>query len=58
MPQAEEQNDDGEGVQAARDHGQRDQPRQQRPKHAVVNAEGQEPARDDRPIVSIVGRAS
>jgi hypothetical protein len=31
MPQAEEQEDDDQAVQAARDHGQRDQPIKQPP---------------------------
>src|SRR5450631_3198078 len=58
MPQAEEQDDDGQGVQSARDHGRLDEPHQQRRDHAVVNEEGQEYARHDKPVVSTVERAS
>ena len=58
MPQAEEQEDDDQAVEAAEDHRQRDQPGQQPPHHAVAPEDGQTHARHERPVVSIEGRAS
>src|SRR5450759_3101517 len=40
MPQAEEQEDDDQAVQAVQDHEQRDQPIKQPPQYAVVSEDG------------------
>ena len=58
MPEAEDQEDDDQAVEATQDHPQDDQSRQHPPHRAVASEDSQAHARHDGPVMSIEGRAS